>query len=107
MNELKISGAQLETLEHYVDRQREIQALLYYCEESACSVRSRSAVKIDGHELPISDDTRQMLLDFLIATKLELERQLREIPLIVRIGEEESDEEEDEDDVADCEIPAL
>ena len=105
MNEIKICGVQLESIEDYVDRQREIQALLYYCEESASRARGRFAVEIDGRDLPISDDTRPILLEFLTLTKLELQRQAREMMLVVRIGSEEP-EEEDKGDEED-EIPVL
>lgn len=103
MNELKITGAQLETLEHYVDRQRETGSLIFFCSQAMDKARRYNEIAIGGDPVPISDDTRSTLLEFLTATKLELERQAREMMLVVRIGSEEEEEEED----GEFEIPAL
>ena len=103
MNELKITGAQLETLEHYVDRQREIGAQIFFCTQAADKARRYNEIAIGGDPVPISDDTRPILLEFLTATKLELERQAREMMLVVRIGTDEPEEEEEDD----CETPVL
>ena len=105
MNELKITGVQLESLERYVDRQREIGAQIFFCAQAADKARRYNEISIGGDPVPVSDDTRPMLLEFLAATKLELERQAKDMALVVRIGEEEEEEVEGDDE--DCEIPAL
>ena len=105
MNEIKISGAQLESLEHYVDRQREIGAQIFFCAQASYKATAYNEIVIGSDPVPVSEETRPLLLAFLHATKLELERQAREMMLVVRIGSDE--EEEDEDDVADYEIPVL
>ena len=105
MNELKITGAQLETLEHYVDRQREIGSQIFYCSQALDKARRYNEIAIGGDPVPISDDTRPILLEFLTLTKLELERQARGMELVVRIGTEEPEEEDEED--GEYEIPAL
>jgi hypothetical protein len=97
MNELKISGAQLETLEHYVDRQREIGAQIFFCAQASYKATAYNEIAIGGDPVPISDDTRPLLLEFLTATKLELERQARGMELVVRIGMEEEEEEKDDE----------
>jgi len=107
MNELKITGAQLESLENYVDRQREIGSQIFFCAQASYKATAYNEIVIGSDPVPVSEETRPLLLAFLHATKLELERQARGMELVVRIGKEEPDEEEDEDDVADCEIPAL
>ena len=42
-------------------------------------------------------ETRPLLLAFLHATKLELERQARNMELVVRVGMEEEEEEKDDE----------
>ena len=96
MNELKITGVQLESLEHYVDRQREIGAQIFFCAQAMDKVRRYNEIAIGGDPVPISDDTRPLLLEFLTATKAELERQLREMPLMVRIRSDEEEGKSDE-----------
>ena len=105
MNELKITGAQLESLEHYVDRQREIGAQIFFCAQAMDKVRRYSEIAIGP--VPISDDTRPMLLEFLTATKLELERQARNMELTLRIGTEEPEEEDEDHDEEEFELPVL
>lgn len=102
MNELKITGAQLESLEHYVDRQREIGSQIFFCAQAMDKARRYNEIAIGGDPVPISDDTRSTLLEFLTLTKLELQRQAKEMALVLRIGEEEEEEEDEE-----YEIPAL
>lgn len=106
MSEIKISGVQLESLEHYVDRQREIGAQLFFCAQAADKVRRYNEIAIGGDPVPISDETRSTLLEFLTLTKLELEREARNMELTLRIGTEEPEEEEEEED-GEFEIPAL
>lgn len=106
MNEIKISGAQLESLENYVDRQREIGAQIFFCAQAADKARRYNEIAIGGDPVPISDDTRPILLEFLTATKLELEREARNMELTLRIGTEEPEEEDEEGD-GEYEIPAL
>lgn len=98
MNELKITGAQLETLEHYVDRQREISAQIFFCAQASYKATAYNEIVIGSDPVPVSEETRPLLLAFLHATKLALERQARGMELVVRIGEEESDEEEKYDE---------
>ena len=105
MNELKITGAQLESIEHYVDRQREIGSQIFFCAQAMDKARRYNEIAIGGDPVPISDDTRPTLLEFLTATKLELERQARGMELTLRIGSEEEEEVEEEDE--DIEFPAL
>ena len=105
MNEIKISGAQLESLENYVDRQRDIGAQIFFCAQAADKARRYNEIVIGSDPVPVSDETRPLLLAFLHATKLELQRQARGMELVVRIGTEEEDEVEEEDE--DCEIPVL
>ena len=102
MNEIKISGAQLETLEHYVDRQREIGAQIFFCAQASYKATAYNEIVIGSDPVPVSEETRPLLLAFLHATKLELEREARNMELLVRIGTEEEEEEEE-----DCEIPVL
>ena len=97
MNELKITGVQLESLEHYVDRQREIGAQIFFCAQASYKATAYNEIVIGSDPVPVSEETRPLLLAFLHATKLELERQAREMELVVRIGSEEP-EEEDKDD---------
>ncbi len=105
MNEIKITGVQLETLGHYVDRQREIGAQIFFCAQAMDKARRYNEIAIGGDPVPISDDTRPILLEFLTATKLELEREARSMELTLRIGSEEEEEVEEEDE--DVEFPAL
>ena len=102
MNELKINGAQLETLEHYVDRQREIGAQIFFCAQASYKATAYNEIVIGSDPVPVSEETRPLLLAFLHATKLELEREARNMELLVRIGTEDEEEEEE-----DCEIPVL
>lgn len=106
MNEIKVSGVQLESLEHYVDRQREIGSQIFYCSQALDKARRYNEIAIGGDPVPISDDTRSTLLEFLTLTKLELERQARNMELTLRIGTDEPEEEEEEGD-GEYEIPAL
>jgi hypothetical protein len=92
-------------LEHYVDRQREIGSQIFFCSQAMDKVRRYTEIAIGGDPVPISDDTRPMLLEFLTLTKLELEREARNMELTLRIGTEEEEEVEEEDE--DIEFPVL
>ena len=105
MNELKITGAQLETLEHYVDRQREIGSQIFFCAQASYKATAYNEIVIGSDPVPVSEETRPLLLAFLHATKLELQRQARNMELVLRIGSEEEEEVEEEDE--DIEFPAL
>jgi len=102
---LYITGAEFESIDHYVDRQNGIRREIGDCNIAFEGMLDYKAVSINGSFIRLFDHTRPMMIDFLKATALELERQARKIPLVVRIGSDE--EEEDEDDVEDCEIPVL
>ena len=105
MNELKITGSQLETLEHYVDRQREIGSQIFFCAQASYKATAYNEIVIGSDPVPVSEETRPLLLAFLHATKLELQRQARNMELVLRIGSEEEEEVEEEDE--DIEFPAL
>ena len=100
-----IYGADFEPIERYISRQNGIRREIRDCNIAFEGMLDYKAVSINGSFIRLFDHTRPMMIDFLKATALELERQARKIPLVVRIGSDE--EEEDEDDVEDCEIPVL
>jgi len=101
---LTITGVELESIEEYISRQNGMRCEIRDCDR-ALYAQGGNTVSIDGYLIRFFDNTRPLLLEFLTATKAELERQLREMPMMVRIRSDE--EEEDEDDVEDCEIPVL
>ncbi len=107
MSEIKISGVQLESLEHYVDRQREIGSQIFFCAQAMDKARRYTEIAIGGDPVPISDETRSTLLEFLTLTKLELEREARNMELTLRIGTEEPEEEEEDHDEEEFELPVL
>ena len=93
-----IYGADFETIERYIDRQNGIRREIGDCNIAFEGMLDYKAVSINGSFIRLFDHTRPMMIDFLKATALELEQQAREMPLVVRIGEEESDEEEKDDE---------
>lgn len=101
MNEIKITGAEFESIEHYVDRQNDLTREIFACKHAAEHVKAVNhagkPVLIGGELISVFDDTMPMLMAFLAATKLELERQARTMELTLRIGtEEEVEDIEDE-----------
>jgi|GEM_PF-2745697 len=98
---LLIFGVDFEPIERYVGRQNEMANEVAACEHAVKGLAGDQIVAIDGATFELFDTTRPMLLDFLAATKRELERQMRDMPLVVRIRTEEEEEEEEEEEASD------
>ncbi len=97
---ITITGAELESIEEYISRQNGMRYEIRDCDR-AFYAQGGNTVSIDGYLIRFFDHTRPLLLEFLTATKAELERQLREMPLVVRIRTEEEEEEEEEEEASD------
>ncbi|NCD35525.1 MAG: hypothetical protein EOL87_19275 [Spartobacteria bacterium] len=92
---LKFTGVELESIEEYISRQNGMKYEIRDCYRALYSLGDNT-VSIDGNLIRFFDNTRPLLLEFLTATKAELERQLREMPLMVRIRSDEEEGKSDE-----------
>lgn len=95
---LTITGADFEPIEEYLYRQRGVISEINDCHTPFESVSQDKVVSVNGKLIRIFDSTRPLLLEFLTATKAELERQMRVMPLVVRIGSDEEEKEETSDE---------
>ena len=91
-----IYGADFEPIERYVDQQNDLVHEIRECEQVMEEVERGNTVPVGSTILSVFDHTRPLLLAFLAATKTELERQLRKMPLVVRIRSDEEEGKSDE-----------
>lgn len=101
MNEIRISGiseSMGKSIKAFGDRWGEIQGALHFVNLAAAKAREYDEITVGGHPVPISDENRSALLEFIAKAKINLQRQAGEMALTVKIGAEDEDEEDEEEE---------
>ena len=110
MNEIRISGLNESTCEgiaQFYERWRILEGSAHCAEMAMEGARDCYEITIGGYHVPVTDDSRPILLEFLTKAKVDLQRQARNMELVVKVGAEAETEEEEDDDGREFEIPAL
>jgi hypothetical protein len=82
-------------IELYVDRQNDLCSEISACNSALEDALGDKGISINGNLISLFDNTRPMLCNFLAAAKRELERQIHDMPLVVRISTEEQEDDDD------------